>query len=112
SVVAVLLLLCGHARRPGPALFPYTTLFRSDGGDVTACAVLIATGAEYRRLPVEGLGDYEGWSVFYEAGQQEGHRCAAERVGVVRSEEHTSELQSLRHLECRLLPEKQTPDCN
>jgi thioredoxin reductase (NADPH) len=54
-----------------------------DGKEVSARAVLLATGAEYRRLPVEGLGDYEGLSVFYAAGPLEGQLCAAQRVGVV-----------------------------
>ena len=55
-----------------------------DGGqEVRAGAVVIATGAEYRRLPVEGLEDYEGLSVFYAAGPAEGQLCTAQRVGVV-----------------------------
>src|SRR5437899_12877775 len=33
-------------------------------------------------------------------------------VDVKRSEEHTSELQSLRHLVCRLLPEKKNRSCS
>jgi thioredoxin reductase (NADPH) len=54
-----------------------------DGCDVSARALLIATGAEYRRLPVQGLSDYEGWSVFYAAGPEDEQLCAAQRVGVV-----------------------------
>ena len=54
-----------------------------DGNEVTARAVLLATGAEYRRLPVEGLDDYEGLSVFYAAGPPEARLCGAQRVGVV-----------------------------
>jgi thioredoxin reductase (NADPH) len=45
--------------------------------------VLIATGAQYRRLPVEGLSDYEGTSVFYAAGPPEALLCGASRVGVI-----------------------------
>ena len=51
--------------------------------EVAARAVLLATGAEYRRLPVEGLAEYEGISIFYAAGPPEAHRCGARRVGVV-----------------------------
>ncbi|HXR30970.1 MAG TPA: FAD-dependent oxidoreductase [Solirubrobacterales bacterium] len=59
-------------------------LVRLDGGaEVTARAVLIATGAEYRRLPVADLERYEGTSVFYAAGPPEAQLCAAQRVGVV-----------------------------
>jgi thioredoxin reductase (NADPH) len=53
------------------------------GNEVTARAVVLATGAEYRRLPVEGLERYEGVSVFYAAGPLEGQLCAAQRVAVV-----------------------------
>src|SRR5262245_65366644 len=64
-------------RPPRSTLFPYTTLFRSD------------------RLDVEALG----------AGHlRHGGDLVAPRA--TRSEEHTSELQSLRHLVCRLLLEK------
>ena len=51
--------------------------------EIAAGAVLIATGAQYRRLPVEHLKDYEGLSVFYAAGPPEAQLCGAERVGVV-----------------------------
>jgi thioredoxin reductase (NADPH) len=54
-----------------------------DGVEVAARAVLLATGAEYRRLPVAGLEDYEGLSVFYAAGPPEAQLCGAQRVGVV-----------------------------
>ena len=54
-----------------------------DGNEVAARAVLLATGAEYRRLPVQGLDRYEGISVFYAAGPLEAQLCAARRVGVV-----------------------------
>jgi thioredoxin reductase (NADPH) len=54
-----------------------------DGNEVTASAVLLATGADYRRLPVEALESYEGISVFYAAGPLEGQLCAAKRVAVV-----------------------------
>ncbi|MGC1164907.1 MAG: cyclic nucleotide-binding domain-containing protein, partial [Solirubrobacterales bacterium] len=41
-------------------------LVRLEGGiEVSARAVLLATGAEYRRLPVDDLDRYEGISVFY-----------------------------------------------
>jgi thioredoxin reductase (NADPH) len=51
--------------------------------EIAARAVLLATGAQYRRLPVEGLSVYEGMSVFYAAGPPEAQLCGAERVGVV-----------------------------
>jgi thioredoxin reductase (NADPH) len=51
--------------------------------EVVARAVLLATGAEYRRLPVDSLEEYEGVSVFYAAGPPEAQRCGATRVGVI-----------------------------
>jgi thioredoxin reductase (NADPH) len=54
-----------------------------DGNEIAARAVLLATGAEYRRLPVAGLEAYEGLSVFYAAGPSEGQLCTAQRVAVV-----------------------------
>ena len=48
-----------------------------------ARAVLLATGAQYRRLPVDDLAEYEGISVFYAAGPPEAQLCGASRVGVV-----------------------------
>src|SRR5258705_826567 len=69
-------------RPPRSTLFPYTTLFRSIVDDLLATG---GTAAATRRLA---------------------ERLGAEVVGAARSEEHTSELQSLRHLVCRLLLEK------
>jgi thioredoxin reductase (NADPH) len=54
-----------------------------DGNEIAARAVLLTTGAEYRRLPVAGLEEYEGVSVFYAAGPPEGQLCTAHRVAVV-----------------------------
>jgi thioredoxin reductase (NADPH) len=54
-----------------------------DDHQVIAPAVLLATGAQYRRLPVENLTDFEGMSVFYAAGPPEAQLCGAERVAVV-----------------------------
>jgi thioredoxin reductase (NADPH) len=54
-----------------------------DGNEIAARAVLLATGAEYRRLPVDDLDRYEGISVFYAAGPPEARLCGAQRVGVI-----------------------------
>jgi thioredoxin reductase (NADPH) len=51
--------------------------------EIAARAVVLATGADYRRLPLDGLGDYEGLSVFYAAGPPEAQLCGASRVAVV-----------------------------
>lgn len=54
-----------------------------EGVEVAARAVMLATGAEYRKLPVEDLHEYEGFSVFYAAGPPEAQLCGAQRVAVV-----------------------------
>jgi thioredoxin reductase (NADPH) len=54
-----------------------------DDREIGARAIVLATGADYRRLPVDRLGDYEGLSVFYAAGPPEAQLCGASRVGVV-----------------------------
>ena len=54
-----------------------------DGNEIAARAVLLATGAEYRRLQCDGLADYEGLSVFYAAGPPEAQLCGASRVAVI-----------------------------
>ncbi|HEU4944987.1 MAG TPA: FAD-dependent oxidoreductase [Solirubrobacterales bacterium] len=54
-----------------------------DGNEIHARTVLLSTGAEYRRLPVDDLDGYEGISVFYAAGPPEGQLCGGQRVGVI-----------------------------
>src|SRR3712207_7048653 len=91
-------------RPPRSTLFPYTTLFRSEGVE-KARGVDPATGVSVLPPGAAGLGvaleDREGVeaeAVEHDAGQDAGHAA--------RSEEHTSELQSRQYLVCRLLLEK------
>src|SRR3712207_8264391 len=85
-------------RPPRSTLFPYTTLFRSgqqpaltEGAQGAGVPVL--GGEQLRAPPVPGADCRE--QPLLEGG----------RVGV-RSEDHTSELQSRQYLVCRLLLEK------
>src|SRR5256885_5904228 len=82
-------------RPPRSTLFPYTTLFRSDQADFVAAhdAAECACGDCRRHCAVVDL------VVRRDAARQRGRRD-------VRSEEHTSELQSPCNLVCRLLLEK------
>jgi thioredoxin reductase (NADPH) len=50
---------------------------------VSARAVLLATGAAYRRPKLERLSDFEGLTVFYSAGPPDGQRCGGSRVAVL-----------------------------
>ena len=54
-----------------------------EGREIAARAVLLATGAQYRRLPVDRLAEFEGLTVFYAAGAPEAQLCAGSRVAVV-----------------------------
>jgi thioredoxin reductase (NADPH) len=54
-----------------------------EGHEISARAVVLATGAEYRKLPVADLEEYEGFSVFYAAGPPEAQVCGGQRVGVI-----------------------------
>src|SRR2546423_13271398 len=80
-------------RPPRSTLFPYTTLFRSEAATYPAAGGRVP-GVLHRRRP--GL---------LAVGSDPGSEPTARRPGR-RSEEHTSELQSLAYLVCRLLLEK------
>src|SRR5260221_8847191 len=80
-------------RPPRSTLFPYTTLFRS----------LTLPLAEWRRLEREGQRDDRKARQLAERAVR---AMAAGPLGELRSEEHTSELQSHSDLVCRLLLEK------
>jgi thioredoxin reductase (NADPH) len=54
-----------------------------DGSEVRTRCVLIATGVDYRRLDVAGLGAYEGAGVYYAATEMEARLCRNEDVVVV-----------------------------
>src|SRR5262245_64008462 len=88
-------------RPPRSTLFPYTTLFRSEASRSPAHAVRITDHlvrhAEFFPTPSE---------IYTMASATVGDDAPK------RSEEHTSELQSLRHLVCRLLLEKKKKDNN
>ncbi len=61
----------------------YTVVHLDGDGAVTARCLLIATGADYRRLGVEGSERFEGRGVYYAASLAEAQLCAGRRVVVV-----------------------------
>src|SRR3712207_7350945 len=95
-------------RPPRSTLFPYTTLFRSDGERIAAPVVVLAAGTLADRLLAPlgydfGLTPYRSQVAIYRwPPEVTGHPVVIDR----RSEEHTSELQSRQYLVCRLLLEK------
>ena len=54
-----------------------------DGRHVRSRAVVIATGAQYRRLPIENLERYEGRGIYYGATPMEAQLCGGQEVAVV-----------------------------
>jgi thioredoxin reductase (NADPH) len=54
-----------------------------DGSRVPARAVIIATGAEYRRLALDNLSKFEGTGIYYGATFIESQVCGGEEVAVV-----------------------------
>src|SRR5205814_6717224 len=103
-----LLILPPPTRPPLPTLFPYTTLFRSPpqvpGPSTNVAQAYSHFARDYREgthlCPTfeDGVGRHHMLDAIETA--------AATGRRQTRSEEHTSELQSLRHLVCRLLLEK------
>jgi thioredoxin reductase (NADPH) len=61
----------------------YHVIELDDGERVRARTVVIATGASYRRLPLERLARYEGAGVYYAATQVEAQICGGDSVAVV-----------------------------
>src|SRR5207253_9857043 len=96
---------------PPSTLFPYTTLFRSRAITSTAAvlspsvkralAALLPPGT----LFIESLGASEAGlqAMSWNAAAEDAPAYQLRDNSVVRSEEHTSELQSRGHLVCRLL---------
>src|SRR2546422_3850425 len=89
-------------RPPRSTLFPYTTLFRSEGETdvVTPTERAPETRVDLGAGPCNGVKERQVESL---AAAQ---RHAPRPRQLLRSEEHTSELQSRLHLVCRLLLEK------
>src|SRR5258707_12076482 len=82
-------------RPPRSTLFPYTTLFRSQVERQTAKVEIVAD----QDRAGQGQHDHDNVALIPE-------EVAIRLPAAVRSEEHTSELQSRQYLVCRLLLEK------
>jgi thioredoxin reductase (NADPH) len=62
---------------------PYSVHLGEEGGQVRTRAVVIATGAEYRKPPVDSLARFEGVGVYYAATYMEAQLCAGAEVIVI-----------------------------
>src|SRR3712207_8731217 len=95
-------------RPPRSTLFPYTTLFRSRAVRKAEKEHVTVEPRHDRAAVLEFYRLYEGWI---------DHRARTRGVPLpiarrMRSEEHTSELQSRQYLVCRLLLEKKNIEMN
>src|SRR3712207_7359664 len=97
-------------RPPRSTLFPYTTLFRSSGTLENTYFYwgFIRTGGLALRWYRDNICNQEGVDEYFDSLSQRAEKIPAGSNGV-RSEEHTSELQSRQYLGCRLLLEKKKP---
>src|SRR3712207_6947317 len=91
-------------RPPRSTLFPYTTLFRSSLKDLNSkinCVMFKSYAANLKIIPQDGMKVIVKGriSTYVKGGNYQ-----------LRSEEHTSELQSRQYLVCRLLLEKKNND--
>src|SRR2546430_8950414 len=84
-------------RPPRSTLFPYTTLFRSPFGSMVR--VVNTRNGKFELVRINDRGPYQ------EGREIDVSYRVARKIGL-RSEEHTSELQSQSNLVCRLLLEK------
>src|SRR3712207_7284019 len=91
-------------RPPRSTLFPYTTLFRSP-----------MVNGQRKILPLDAAGGVKAISIEFFLNEPDQavtwrgpmlHKAIRQFLEDVRSEEHTSELQSRQYLVCRLLLEK------
>ncbi len=61
---------------------PYAVQF-DDGGTVQARSLIVATGAQYRRLNLPNLKQFEGAGVYYGATSVEAQVCSGQEVAIV-----------------------------
>src|SRR3712207_7936902 len=110
-------------RPPRSTLFPYTTLFRSyrerhgasgaksDRGDAHVLAEIVRLDRAHHRSIAGDSPEVEGLKLVARSHQAfiwDRTRHYQRLRSALRSEEHTSELQSRQYLVCRLLLEKKT----
>src|SRR5690348_17646462 len=89
---------------PRSTLFPYTTLFRSSIR-LRECGTLVLDAVDIARMLAGKIRPKKNSPIVGRSDSPQG-LGPRPRSGDVRSEEHTSELQSPVHLVCRLLLEK------
>src|SRR3712207_7259590 len=92
-------------RPPRSTLFPYTTLFRSDLPTLETLGRDLLRVSTWRRA-ISLIAPFVLTALFFILAEQGDWLAALVCPVLLRSEEHTSELQSRQYLVCRLLLEK------
>src|SRR2546425_9243704 len=87
-------------RPPRSTLFPYTTLFRSKYCSAVTPSATSERNARYH------ANKSDAWTPMESNRSSADFGASPVKRNIPRSEEHTSELQSLAYLVCRLLLEK------
>jgi len=67
-------LVCAH---------PLYSVYLDDGGRIDARALIIASGAQYRKPAIANVSHFEGAGVYYAASRMESQLCAGEEVAIV-----------------------------
>src|SRR3712207_7283908 len=94
-------------RPPRSTLFPYTTLFRSDKNTLSLIYFCVSPQKRYSCFSINELKLLSQMLSFFDIYFYiPSYRNENYSICQVRSEEHTSELQSRQYLVCRLLLEK------
>src|SRR3712207_7441583 len=92
-------------RPPRSTLFPYTTLFRSDDALGTSLRAAVSSHVRCSFMSADA-------SAYPRPGRPNAAGTPRRPPRALRSEEHTSELQSRQYLVCRLLLEKKKNNSN
>src|SRR3712207_8184732 len=92
-------------RPPRSTLFPYTTLFRSVGFE-SGGAIQGFLGGALKKAATGEHPEVQGWYAGLVNNVFMPNATLFANMVAIRSEEHTSELQSRQYLVCRLLLEK------
>src|SRR5258708_17729459 len=93
-------------RPPRSTLFPYTTLFRSQQAHQYGFTFLVVPDVQFDMQYASQIAPYADLYIIQGQNFQRLTSTYQSSIGRIRSEEHTSELQSPDHLVCRLLLEK------
>lgn len=74
---------CNHTNQDSTAQDHQYQLTLTNGESVNTRSIMVASGARYRRLPLDNLADFEGRGIYYAATETEASLCKNEDIIVV-----------------------------